>query len=51
MFSEVKVGRYFVEKIFVEMKELADEDMREKRMMNTHILKKREGTICQFVNE
>ena len=41
----------FVGRRIQEKKELADEDMREKRMMNTHILKKREGTICQFVNE
>ena len=40
MFSEAKVGRYLVEKIFVEKKELADEDMKEERMMNTHILTK-----------
>ena len=40
MLSKVKVGRYFAGKSFVEKKELADEDMKEERMMNTHILTK-----------
>ena len=52
MLSKVKVGRYFVGKSFVEKKELADEDMKEERMMKIHTyLLKREGMICQFVNE
>ena len=40
MLSKVKVGRYFAGKSFVKKKELADEDMKEERMMNTQILTK-----------